>query len=103
MNIALRTTNPHWRITTLLDLRNCRIFRNISSLEHEMYLIGMPVDFAAENIVSEESIATLVDRFYSRVRQDEILGPVFAEKIGAEKIGNEWEPHLRPCVPSGRR
>lgn len=59
-----------------------------------MYLIGMPVDFAAENIVSEESIATLVDRFYGRVRQDEILGPVFAEKIGAEKIGNEWEPHL---------
>jgi hemoglobin len=54
-----------------------------------MYLIGMPVDFAAENIVSEESIATLVDRFYNRVRQDEILGPVFAEKIG-----NEWEPHL---------
>jgi hemoglobin len=49
----------------------------------------MLVHFAAENIVSEESIATLVDRFYSRVRQDEILGPVFAEKIG-----NEWEPHL---------
>ena len=54
-----------------------------------MYLIGMLVHFAAENIVSEESIAALVDSFYSRVRQDEILGPVFAEKIG-----NEWEPHL---------
>ncbi len=35
-----------------------------------MYLIGMLVHFAAENIVSDESIATLVDRFYGRVRQD---------------------------------
>ena len=49
----------------------------------------MLVEFAAENIVREESIAALVDRFYTRVRQDEVLGPVFAEKIG-----DEWEPHL---------
>jgi hemoglobin len=49
----------------------------------------MLVQFDTADGVNESSIATLVDRFYTRVRQDEILGPVFAEKIG-----NDWEPHL---------
>jgi hemoglobin len=48
------------------------------------------MQFDAANTISESSIVTLVDRFYSRVGQDEILGPVFAEKIG-----NDWEPHLQ--------
>jgi hemoglobin len=50
----------------------------------------MLVHFAAENEIDEESIAALVDRFYTRVRQDEVLGPIFAEKIG-----DDWEPHLK--------
>ena len=50
----------------------------------------MLIEFAAENAISEESIAALVDRFYARVRQDEILGRVFAGKIGGD-----WEPHLQ--------
>ena len=49
----------------------------------------MLVQFDAANAINESSIATLVDRFYTRVRQDDILGPVFGEKIG-----NDWEPHL---------
>ncbi|MBO0799726.1 MAG: group III truncated hemoglobin [Blastocatellia bacterium] len=49
----------------------------------------MVVQFSSENIVNESSISTLVDCFYTRVRQDDILGPVFAREIG-----NEWEPHL---------
>lgn len=39
--------------------------------------------------ISEEQIATLVDTFYTRVRQDETLGPVFERAIG-----DEWGPHL---------
>lgn len=38
---------------------------------------------------SEEQIKALVDRFYSRVREDELLGPVFARAIG-----DDWEEHL---------
>lgn len=44
---------------------------------------------AAQNEITEESIAVLVDTFYTRVRQDERLGPVF-ERV----VGEEWEPHL---------
>ncbi len=44
---------------------------------------------AAQNIVNEDSITLLVDRFYTRVREDEVLGPVFARAIGGE-----WGPHL---------
>jgi hemoglobin len=38
---------------------------------------------------NEESIATLVDRFYAEVREDALLGPVFN---GA--IGDHWLEHL---------
>ena len=42
--------------------------------------------------VSEESIHRLVNRFYARVRRDELLGPVFARAIGE---GDEaWAAHL---------
>ncbi|QNI32383.1 group III truncated hemoglobin [Alloacidobacterium dinghuense] len=49
----------------------------------------MYLQFDVANVINESSIATLVDCFYMRVRQDDILGPVFAEKIGSD-----WEPHL---------
>jgi hemoglobin len=49
----------------------------------------MSVPFTSRDAVSEEQIATLVDTFYTRVRQDDVLGPVF-ERV----VGNEWEPHL---------
>lgn len=45
---------------------------------------SLPTDF-----VSEEQIAALVDTFYTRVRQDALLGPVF-ERV----VGDEWEAHL---------
>jgi hemoglobin len=38
---------------------------------------------------SEEQIKELVDSFYSRVRNDELLGPVFAAAIG-----ESWNEHL---------
>lgn len=33
-------------------------------------------------------VAAFVDRFYARVRQDDVVGPIFAAKI------TDWEPHL---------
>jgi hemoglobin len=49
----------------------------------------MPVSSIVSDSVSEEQIAILVDTFYARVRQDEMLGPVF-ERV----VGDAWEPHL---------
>jgi len=34
-------------------------------------------------------IKILVDRFYEKVRRDELLAPVFASRI------NDWQPHLQ--------
>ena len=45
--------------------------------------------FTAMATLSEEHIAELVDRFYARVRGDELLGPIFEAAIG-----DEWIPHL---------
>jgi hemoglobin len=39
--------------------------------------------------VTEDSIAELVDTFYMRIRDDQLLGPIFADAIGAD-----WGPHL---------
>ncbi len=39
--------------------------------------------------VDRASIGALVRKFYSRVRKDERLGPIFASEI----VG-DWEPHL---------
>ena len=38
--------------------------------------------------ITEEMIDTLVRRFYTHVRQNEVLGPVFQSRI------SDWEPHL---------
>jgi hemoglobin len=39
--------------------------------------------------ITEDNIAELVDSFYSRIRDDQLLGPIFADAIG-----NDWGPHL---------
>jgi hemoglobin len=39
---------------------------------------------------SRENIATLVDAFYSRIRQDTLLGPIFKKHIAED----EWPGHL---------
>jgi hemoglobin len=47
----------------------------------------------AETGIDEAMIEDLVRRFYAHVRQDELLGPVFAARI------TDWEPHLlRICA-----
>lgn len=50
-------------------------------------------DIVALTGIDEEMIETVVRTFYAKVRQDEFLGPVFAERIA------DWEPHLeRMCA-----
>ena len=44
---------------------------------------------AAETGIDEAMIERLVRAFYARIREDEILGPVFASRI------KDWEPHLK--------
>lgn len=47
----------------------------------------------AETGIDEAMIERLVHGFYARVREDELLGPVFASKI------SDWGPHLeRMCA-----
>ena len=43
----------------------------------------------AETGIDEAMIERLVRGFYAHVREDEVLGPVFAAKI------TDWEPHLQ--------
>jgi hemoglobin len=43
----------------------------------------------AETGIDETMIAGLVDAFYTRVRADPLLGPVFDARIA------DWEPHLQ--------
>ncbi|AGK58224.1 truncated hemoglobin-like protein [Hyphomicrobium denitrificans 1NES1] len=38
--------------------------------------------------VEETMVAELVDRFYAKVRQDELLGPIFNTRI------EDWDEHL---------
>jgi hemoglobin len=41
--------------------------------------------------ITEATIATLVDRFYARVRCDPALGPIFADAI----VEDAWPAHLQ--------
>ena len=43
----------------------------------------------AETGIDEELIARVVDEFYTRVRDDELIGPIFNTRIA------DWGPHLR--------
>ena len=39
--------------------------------------------------IDDEMIEQLVRGFYARIRNDKVLGPIFAERV------KDWEPHLR--------
>lgn len=39
-------------------------------------------------VITEEALQELVDRFYARVRQDPLIGPVFTDAIA------DWPEHL---------
>lgn len=42
------------------------------------------------DISNKEDVKLFVDAFYTKVREDDLIGPVFASKIAADK----WGPHL---------
>lgn len=46
-----------------------------------------------ENIITEETIRKLVNHFYTKVRSDKELGPIFEQAIG--KDAEAWQPHLQ--------
>ncbi|WP_040485971.1 group III truncated hemoglobin [Lutibaculum baratangense] len=46
-------------------------------------------DIVARTGIDEDLIERLVRRFYAKVRQDDLLGPIFAARI------DDWEPHLQ--------
>ncbi|WP_417669911.1 group III truncated hemoglobin [Roseibium sp.] len=48
----------------------------------------MSARIAADTAIDEAQIKRVVDRFYDRVRADDLLGPVFADRI------TDWQPHL---------
>lgn len=53
----------------------------------------LPADMTAQAGIDEAMIERLVRRFYAKVRDDALLGPVFAARI------DDWEPHLaRMCA-----
>ena len=47
--------------------------------------------------ISEDMVRQLVHAFYTKVRADETLGPIFARVIG-----EDWGPHLAKMLMSGR-
>jgi len=44
-----------------------------------------------KDISTAEDVKTFVDDFYTRVRQDELLAPVFKQRIPNDE---DWPPHL---------
>ncbi len=50
--------------------------------------LGLQDEYRALGI-NEEYISTLVDQFYTKVRANQDLGPIFGSRIG-----DQWEPHL---------
>lgn len=46
----------------------------------------------ATELCTEEEISRMVHAFYARVRQDEVLGPIFETHI------DDWDPHLARLV-----
>ncbi|MEM7546420.1 MAG: group III truncated hemoglobin [Pseudomonadota bacterium] len=56
-------------------------------------LCATPMVHPGKSEITREDIAVLVAGFYTRVRADARLGPIFERKIG--KTDAEWQPHLR--------
>jgi hemoglobin len=55
--------------------------------------VALTAQIQAETGIDEPMIERVVRAFYARVRQDPLIGPVFATRI------TDWEPHLaRMCA-----
>lgn len=58
-------------------------------MDHSERRAAITADIQARTGIDDAMIARLVHGFYDKVRADEVLGPVFAARIG------DWEPHLK--------
>jgi hypothetical protein len=64
-----------------------------SGLETEARREKITADISARTGIDEAMNENLVRRFYAKVREDAVLGPIFDTKI------HDWEPHLeRMCA-----
>lgn len=43
---------------------------------------------------TKANLRTLVIQFYTKVLKDELIGPVFINKLGPDLVGSTWGPHL---------
>jgi len=57
--------------------------------DHAAKRAAVTAEIKARTGIDDAMIETLVRAFYVRVQADEVLGPVFAERI------TDWEPHLQ--------
>lgn len=46
------------------------------------------------NEVTKENLKKMVILFYTRILQDEIVGPYFIEKLGDDMKNEKWVPHI---------
>jgi len=46
------------------------------------------------NTISEETIEKMVRTFYPMVLKDDLVGPFFVDKLGADITSDVWEEHL---------
>jgi hemoglobin len=53
-----------------------------------MMTASIPLSETSEIAISEAMIERLVHTFYGRVRQDDLIGPIFNAKVG------DWDDHL---------
>ena len=62
-------------------------------MDHNARRAAITAEIRERTGIDEAMIERLVHGFYDRVRADEVLGPVFAERI------SDWAPHLaRMCA-----
>ena len=62
-------------------------------MDHNARRAAITAEIQAKTGIDDAMIRRLVHGFYDRVRADEVLGPVFAERI------HDWGPHLeRMCA-----
>ena len=61
----------------------------MDAAEHAAKRAAITDQLKAETGIDDAMIEHLVRTFYARIAEDEVLGPIFAEKI------SDWEPHLR--------
>ena len=46
------------------------------------------------NEVTKENLNKMVILFYTKILQDDIVGPYFIEKLGSDMKNEQWVPHI---------